>query len=275
MAVAANDTAAAAAIVADLERLLASGARQNQRSLLEDELRRWRPLAEAPPPAAPQPATAPSKRLPAVAPPTPIAVAKVAPPAGPSFSTITRYAWDQSKKFVKVYLTLKGVEAVPDDQLRFSVTEPDTLRLEVLGLPPPAANQRLLVAPLCHAVLAEGCSCVRKVRRRPPSRPPGGATALEWRPEWRPGPALAGGLDVAAQAEEGGGGCGVGVARQFQCAEGARAGGEAGAKQGQVDAGERALPARLSGYCAGRARRPSHRPLARPAILRRVRRGTV
>ena len=98
--------------------------------------------------------------LPAAAPPRPLAVQKVAAPKT-AYSTITRYAWDQSKKFVKIYVTLPGLDAVTDEAVTFHV-EPTLLRLEVMGLAPPASNSRLLVPKLFGAIVVDQSTCTRK-----------------------------------------------------------------------------------------------------------------
>nr|XP_057922422.1 calcyclin-binding protein [Doryrhamphus excisus] len=50
-----------------------------------------------------------------------------ADPAAPSKATytvkITNYAWDQSEKFVKIYLTLKNVHKIPSENVEVNFTE--------------------------------------------------------------------------------------------------------------------------------------------------------
>ncbi|XP_054623355.1 calcyclin-binding protein [Dunckerocampus dactyliophorus] len=50
-----------------------------------------------------------------------------ADPAAPSKATytvkITNYAWDQSEKFVKIYLTLKNVHTIPSENVEVNFTE--------------------------------------------------------------------------------------------------------------------------------------------------------
>lgn len=128
-----------AAVVSELERLLALAKRPTSRQLLEAELQQRRATTTAPPRA----------------------IAKqVVEPSGPSFGTISKYAWDQSKKFVKLYITLPGIEGVSDDAVKFDV-QPSTLCFEVCGLTPPAVNMRLSL-PLHSAIEPAQSSWARK-----------------------------------------------------------------------------------------------------------------
>ena len=128
-------------VLADLKSLLSQAKRPTSRALLEGAIAKQHAAAAASAPLARQ---------------------LVAP--APAFSLISRYAWDQSKKFVKVYVTIPGVEEVPDERVRFDVANGTSLTLEVLGLPPPAAppNARLSLRALHSPVLAEQCSWTRK-----------------------------------------------------------------------------------------------------------------
>ena len=164
-------------IVAECERLMLYCERESSKQLLQQQmdmaLERMRAqagTAEAPP----APALAASAAPPAPPPlpptptptPTPLSVAPVAAASGgPLFSTISRYAFDQSKKFVKVYVTLPGVETVPDERVALHVgAGGSSFSFEVLGLPPPAAppNARLAIKVLHSAVDPAACTWVRK-----------------------------------------------------------------------------------------------------------------
>ena len=138
-------------VVLDLRALLAASERQNSKRLIERELDRRR---EAQRKEARRIDSQHAAQA-AAAPPKPILLEKsvAAAVAAPQFKSITHYAWDQTKKWVKVYVTLPGLEALPDEQVQFSATS-DTLRLEVTGLPAPASNCRLLVSPLFSTVEA-------------------------------------------------------------------------------------------------------------------------
>ena len=126
--------------------------------------------AEAPPApalaASAAPPAPPPLPPPPPPPPTPLSVAPVAAASGgPLFSTISRYAFDQSKKFVKVYVTLPGIETVPDERVALHVGPGGgSFSFEVLGLPPAAAppNARLAIKVLHSAVDPAACTWVRK-----------------------------------------------------------------------------------------------------------------
>jgi len=132
------------AVIDDLKQLLAVSTRETSIQLLQAELAKRRAVATLP--KAPLPAS-------------PIHVEKAV--AQTVFMTVTRYAWDQNKKWVKVYVTLPGLDALPKDAVTFHI-EPRALRLEVVGLPPPASNSRLLISPLFGEVVTDQCSCTRK-----------------------------------------------------------------------------------------------------------------
>ena len=126
----------------DLLAVLAASSRENSIRLLQTELERRRVNA------SPLPLK-------------PILLEKSADASPPQFTSITRYAWDQSRKWVKVYVTLPGLEGLDDDKVHF-VVEGNSLRLEVTGLPAPSPNMRLLVVPLFSTVETSSCSCTRK-----------------------------------------------------------------------------------------------------------------
>ena len=162
-------------IIADIDALLPHATRDNSRTLLRAERDRLVAAADAAAAAAAAAeaaaaaaAAAPSSLPlpPPPPPPAPIAVAKADPIL--RFRAISRYAWDQSAKFVKIYVTLPGSGAVPDDRITLAV-EPAgggnfSLRLDVLGLAEPGAapNARLAISTLCGAVNPSQCSWLRK-----------------------------------------------------------------------------------------------------------------
>lgn len=134
-------------VLADIERLLPHAHRPTSRALLEGLRRKQQQPAGAPPvpkPLAREPAPAPS---------------------GPSYKPIAKYAFDQSAKFVKVYITLPGIEGVPDERIRLDVQGGGGLIFEVLGLPavsPLAPNARLTVHSLHSRVDPANSSWTRK-----------------------------------------------------------------------------------------------------------------
>jgi calcyclin binding protein len=133
------------AILEDIRALLPQAQRSNSRAVLERELRRQLGLAS----------TAASH-----SPPPPLKKESVEP-VGPTFTALSKYAWDQSKKFVKIYVTLPGIEQLPDKNIALEVKS-SSFNFEVRGLPAPYANMRLAVPVLHSAVDASQCSYVRK-----------------------------------------------------------------------------------------------------------------
>ena len=80
----------------------------------------------------------------------------------PNFAALSRYAWDQSGKFVKVYVTVPGVEKVPDDAITLDCSSGTSLRFDVRGLPTPPPNVRLNVPALHGSVVEAQSSWTRK-----------------------------------------------------------------------------------------------------------------
>lgn len=72
---------------------------------------------------------------------------------------ITDYAWDQSDKFVKLYVTLPGVHEIPSENVK-SVFGTRRLELEVNALA--GKNHSLLITNLMNDILPE--SSYHKVR---------------------------------------------------------------------------------------------------------------
>ena len=154
------DLATARKVVADLEALLPFAPRT--RKLLEEELARRRAVLDASAASSSSSTAAAAAPAPAAAPPPkPLSTEKVAASAAVAFGSISRYAWDQTKKFVKVYVTLPGVEDVPDDKIHLDV-QPTSLKFEVCGLPKGTANMRLLVPTLHGEVDASQGTWARK-----------------------------------------------------------------------------------------------------------------
>jgi len=154
-----------AEIVAELERLLLIAKRDVSRELLQGELDIVKArMAESQNGAAPEPAPAPAPALPPApqpAVPAPIRVAPAAPAiAAKPFVSFPRYSWDQSSKWVKVYLTVDRISDVPDEQISASF-ESDALCLEITMLPQPPPNRRLAIS-LGGSVDPEQCKWVRK-----------------------------------------------------------------------------------------------------------------
>ncbi len=188
------------AAVADIDRVVAHATRENSRRILAAERLRLVELIRA---ASDQGGAGAASSAPACAaparpapkppsPPPPMSVSKVE--AGVAFGKISRYAWDQSAKFVKVYVTVPGVESVADEAISLDVqsnpaapSEPGaasasssssaadadgppggrtySLRFDVLGLPKHAggaSNMRLQLPTLYGAVEAGSCSWARK-----------------------------------------------------------------------------------------------------------------
>lgn len=140
---------AAEDVIADLEKLLPLAKRSNTVKLLQAELSKRRNSS-----IAAAAASAPT-------PPPAVLKKEKVESSGPSFVSISKYAFDQSKKFVKVYVTIPGIEKVPDEGITFDVTS-SSMRFEVRGLPVPPPNLRLLVATLHSPVDAAQSSWTRK-----------------------------------------------------------------------------------------------------------------
>ena len=136
---------AAAETIADLERLLPLARRSNTIALLQSELQRQKALEAACAPIAPPP----------------VLKKEIVQSAGPIFTPLSKYAWDQSAKFVKLYITIPGIEKVPDDAVVLDCTS-TSLRFDVQGLPAPPPNLRLSVPMLHSAVVEKQCSWARK-----------------------------------------------------------------------------------------------------------------
>ena len=141
----------------ELQRLVGLAQRETSRQILQAELARvTEALASATtsdPPAAPRPAPAPA--------PTPIRLSSAPTTAPIEYSSISNYAWDHSSKFVKVYLTIPGLEKIADAQIE-AVFGERSLVLSIAGVSTPPVNRRLNVPTLCHAVRDDLCSWVRK-----------------------------------------------------------------------------------------------------------------
>jgi calcyclin binding protein len=65
---------------------------------------------------------------------------------------ITSYAWDQSDKFVKIYITLDGVDKLPREKItsKFTKNSADVVIHELDG-----KNHQFKMARLCHGIVSE------------------------------------------------------------------------------------------------------------------------
>lgn len=77
-----------------------------------------------------------------------------APPAGgrvpaPGDHRITTYAWDQTGKYVKLYITVAGVDALPEDAVACAF-ESRALDLRIRGVE--GKEKYLLIRPLCDEI---------------------------------------------------------------------------------------------------------------------------
>ena len=141
----------------ELERLIGLAKRDHSREVLQAELARVTgALASA---ATSDPSPAPTPAISAA--PTPILLGSASTTAPVEYSSISNYAWDHGNKFVKVYLTIPGLEKIPDAQIE-AVFGERSLRLSVAGVSTPPVNRRLSILTLCHAVRDDQCSWVRK-----------------------------------------------------------------------------------------------------------------
>lgn len=72
-----------------------------------------------------------------------------------SLTKITSYAWDQSPKFVKIFITLPEVETLPEGNVSSKFTS-NSLELKVLGLK--GKNYQFQMLHLLHPILPESSS---------------------------------------------------------------------------------------------------------------------
>ena len=72
-----------------------------------------------------------------------------------SLTKITSYAWDQSPKFVKIYITLPEVETLPQEKISSKFTG-KSLELRVLGLN--GKNYEFQMVHLLHPIIPESSS---------------------------------------------------------------------------------------------------------------------
>lgn len=72
-----------------------------------------------------------------------------------SLTKITSYAWDQSPKFVKIYITLPEVETLAEGNVSSKFTS-SSLELKVLGLK--GKNYQFQMVNLLHPILPESSS---------------------------------------------------------------------------------------------------------------------
>lgn len=84
---------------------------------------------------------------------TPEAAAAAAKPAKPLYTkAITQYGWDQSDKFVKIYITLPGVETLPKEKITSTFTS-QSVNLTVHELD--GKNHQFKIVKLCHNIVAD------------------------------------------------------------------------------------------------------------------------
>lgn len=108
--------------VAELSALASQATRQRSKDVLAIEIRRLNTeLATL------------RSQLPSPTAPAPTASAATAAPTTRYQSELTQYAFDQSDKFVKLFVTLDGVEKSAEDNVRVVFTE-STITLTVLDL---------------------------------------------------------------------------------------------------------------------------------------------
>ncbi|XP_022784008.1 calcyclin-binding protein-like [Stylophora pistillata] len=72
-----------------------------------------------------------------------------------TLTKITSYAWDQSSKFVKIYINLEEVETLPEENVSTKFTS-KSLELKVLGLK--GKNYHFQIVNLLHPILPESSS---------------------------------------------------------------------------------------------------------------------
>lgn len=72
-----------------------------------------------------------------------------------TLTKITSYAWDQSSKFVKIYITLPEVETLPEGNVSSKFTS-NSLELKVLGLK--GKNYQFQMVNLLHPIVPESSS---------------------------------------------------------------------------------------------------------------------
>uniref|UniRef100_A0A0B7AKY2 Calcyclin-binding protein n=1 Tax=Arion vulgaris TaxID=1028688 RepID=A0A0B7AKY2_9EUPU len=71
---------------------------------------------------------------------------------------ITNYAWDQSDKFLKLYLTLGNLNTISDDNIHTDLTDRSvTVKVEF-----PNKSCRLHIARLCEDIVPKECYCKKK-----------------------------------------------------------------------------------------------------------------
>lgn len=72
-----------------------------------------------------------------------------------TMAKITSYAWDQSAKFVKIYITLPEVETLPEENISSKFTK-SSIELRVLGLK--GKNHQFQMIHLLHPIIPESSS---------------------------------------------------------------------------------------------------------------------
>ena len=133
----------------EIQSLLSTAARPRVKKLLQDELalvereinseeKRTENPAEGEPCAQVEVERKPTAKKPQV-----------------TLTKITSYAWDQSSKFVKIYITLPEVETLPEGNVSSKFTS-NSLELKVLGLK--SKNYQFQMVNLLHPIVPESSS---------------------------------------------------------------------------------------------------------------------
>lgn len=129
----------------EIQSLLSTSARPRVKKLLQNELSLVeREIASAENPAEGEPcAKVDEEKKPAAKKPQ------------VSLTKITSYAWDQSPKFVKIYITLPEVESLPEGNVSSKFTS-NSIELKVVGLK--GKNYQFQIVNLLHPILPESSS---------------------------------------------------------------------------------------------------------------------
>lgn len=80
-------------------------------------------------------------------------VAEAKPHKTPLYTkNISSYGWDQSDKFVKIYITLPGVESLPKEKVTSKFTKNS---VEIVAHELDGKNHQLKILKLCHNIVVE------------------------------------------------------------------------------------------------------------------------
>ena len=154
-------------IEADLQRLLQAAKRPASAAVLQSALERVRAESKARKVAAAiESASAMNVPVPRSEPPPPVKLATSIAPAEETFTKFASYAWDQSAKWVKIYLTVGGgstpsaaqagdASNAPQVNVHFGAS---SLTVEVRRAGAGARNQRLAMPALGGPIVADKCT---------------------------------------------------------------------------------------------------------------------